>query len=60
MKDLKSECDSVNVGDQLTTAMLSFQYIRKFFAVKQSAADILPELEALMATEHFSEQPCFR
>ena len=60
MNDLKWASDMVNVGDQLTAAMLSLESVRKFVAMQESAADILPELEALMDAECFAEQPPYR
>ncbi|RUS71412.1 hypothetical protein EGW08_020825 [Elysia chlorotica] len=58
-KELKWESDMVNVGDRLTTAMLSLDSVRKFVAMKQTAADVLPELEALMDAECFDKQPAY-
>ncbi|KAK3779736.1 hypothetical protein RRG08_035875 [Elysia crispata] len=60
VNDLKWASDMVNVGDQLTAAMLSLESVRKFVAMQESAADILPELEALMDAECFAEQPPYR
>ncbi|GFS16179.1 tudor domain-containing protein 1 [Elysia marginata] len=60
VKNLKSEQDSVNVGDQLTTLVLAFECMKKIVAVKDTATSALADLESLMAAEGFAEQPIYR
>ncbi|GFO25776.1 tudor domain-containing protein 1 [Plakobranchus ocellatus] len=60
INDLKTEREMIKCGEQLTTAIIDFHSVKRFIALRDSAPNVLQDLEAVMAAEFSEEKACYR